>query len=74
VWRSCSRLERGRDRLLVENLILTFGPTRHIDVNASHELVVQSFETDKVSNKTNFSFEVNTGQEVIRLLDILFLV
>jgi hypothetical protein len=74
VWRSCSRLGRGRDRSLVENPILTFGPTRHIDVNASHELVVQSFETYKVSNITHFNLEINTGQEVVRLLNILFLV
>ena len=74
VWRSCSRLGRSRDRLLVENLILTFGPMRHIDVNASHELVVQSLETDKVSNITHINLEVNTVQEVVRLINILFLV
>jgi len=74
VWRSCSRLGRGRDRLLVENLILTFGPTRHIDVNASHELVVQSFETGKVSNIAHFNLEVNTGQKVVKLVNIIFLV
>jgi len=67
VWRSRSRLGRGRDRLLVENLILTFGPMRHIDVNASHELVVQSLETDKVrvqggSNMTGTDLCVNKPQ------------
>jgi len=59
---------------LVENLILTFGPMCHVDVNASHELVVQSFEMDKVSDIAHFNLEENTGQEVVRLVSILFLV
>jgi len=46
----------------------------HVDVNASHELVVQSFEMDKVSDIAHFNLEENTGQEVVRLVSILFLV